>query len=298
MAGLFHAVMRKARWGAHRGGMFVAVDGATADGAPERREWHLVAERDAGPLIPSMAAAAVIRKVRAGKPPEAGARASTGDLELDDYEPLFVGRSIRTGFRSPTDTTTRAPLYRHIVGSAWSDLAPPLRAMHSLPAEGRHHASAAGLATVERGSNPLARLIATIMRFPREGRDVPVRVDFSSSPTGEVWRRTFAGRSFQSTQRRGEGRMQGLLAESFGPMTFGLAVVTANGGIELIVRRWRIFGVPLPRVLAPGGHARESAHDGRFNFDVEIGLPLVGRVVRYRGHLDPQTHAQALQTTP
>jgi hypothetical protein len=298
MAGVFHAVMRKARWGAHRGGMFVTVDGTTADGAPARREWHLVAEGDAGPLIPSMAAAAVIRKVRAGKPPAAGARASTGDLELDDYEPLFAGRSIRTGFRSSSDAAAGAPLYRHILGSAWDDLAPPIRAMHSLPTDGHHHACAAGRAAVERGRNPLARLIATIMRFPQDGRDVPVQVDFSSSPAGEVWRRTFAGRSFQSTQRRGEGRMQGLLAESFGPMTFGLAVVVVNGGIELIVRRWRIFGVPLPRVLAPGGHARESAQDGRFNFDVEIGLPLIGRVVRYRGHLDPQTHTQAIQTTP
>jgi len=46
-----------------------------------------------------------------------------------------------------------------------------------------------------------------------------------------------------------------------------------------------MFGIPLPRRLAPGGIAYESAEDGRFRFFVEITLPLIGLIVRYQGWL-------------
>jgi len=32
----------------------------------------------------------------------------------------------------------------------------------------------------------------------------------------------------------------------------------------------------------------KGADGGRFNFHVEIGLPLIGRIVRYRGWLMPR----------
>jgi hypothetical protein len=49
-----------------------------------------------------------------------------------------------------------------------------------------------------------------------------------------------------------------------------------------------LFGLPLPRGLAPRGDAFESAEDGRFNFNVEIGHLLTGLIVRYRGWLVPR----------
>ncbi len=54
MAGAIHFVTNHVRWGEHRGGMFVAVTGRGADGSPVLREWHLLAEGNDGPLIPSM----------------------------------------------------------------------------------------------------------------------------------------------------------------------------------------------------------------------------------------------------
>jgi hypothetical protein len=38
----------------------------------------------------------------------------------------------------------------------------------------------------------------------------------------------------------------------------------------------------MPRVAA-----YEHAADGRFNFSVDIGLPVFGRIVRYDGWLEP-----------
>src|SRR6185436_1521357 len=69
------------RWGEHRGGMYVEVQGARA-GAPAARSWHMIAEGDDGPFIPAMACAAFVRLCLAGKRPAPGARPATTDLEL------------------------------------------------------------------------------------------------------------------------------------------------------------------------------------------------------------------------
>ena len=75
-AGLFHAVITRFRWGEHRGGMFVAVNGTLADGEAVEHSWHMIAEGDDGPFVPSIPAYAIIGKYLAGNAPRAGARAS------------------------------------------------------------------------------------------------------------------------------------------------------------------------------------------------------------------------------
>ncbi len=97
-ARLFHFISRKARWGEHRGGMFVEVTGRRGDEVL-RRSWELIAEGDDGPFIPAMAAAAVIRRRLAGVPPPPGARAATCELTLADFAPFFSARRIATGVR-------------------------------------------------------------------------------------------------------------------------------------------------------------------------------------------------------
>src|ERR1700677_2855864 len=52
---LIHQVSNRVRWGEHRGGMFVDITGTDACGVPVTHSWHLLAEGDDGPLIPSMA---------------------------------------------------------------------------------------------------------------------------------------------------------------------------------------------------------------------------------------------------
>ena len=102
LAPLMSFVMGKVRWGEHRGGMFVEVDGVRPDGTPSTRSWHLLAEGDDGPLIPSMALQAVIERALDGRPPPPGARSAARDLELDDYAALFAGRTIFDAFATRT----------------------------------------------------------------------------------------------------------------------------------------------------------------------------------------------------
>jgi hypothetical protein len=289
---MFHAINRLA-WGEHRGGMFVEIEGTDRAGAPVRRSWHLVAEKESGPLIPSMAAEAIVRRCLAGKRPAPGARPATRELEVSDYVPLLARHQIAFGERrtcreaapraeaGPQSGLSADSLYQRVLGSAWSALPPSLREMHSVD----RSAVVAGRADVRRGKTLLARLVAAIIRFPAEGADVLVEVRFDVREGRETWTRRFAGRTFRSEQFEGTGRYERLICERFGPFTMGLALVASDGRLSLIVRDWSFLGIPLPRFLAPRSNSHESEQDGRFHFDVALSHPLTGLIVHYRGGL-------------
>ena len=283
LAPLFHAVLGRLRWGAHRGGMFVEIEGADDTGRAVRRSWHMLAEGDDGPLIPSMAIAAILRNELDGRRPAAGARAATGELELADYDTIFRPYAIRHAIRDDS-AVADAPLYQRMLAGAWDDLPATLRAMHNVTVGRVAH----GEADIERGSGFLAGLIAALFSFPKAARGAPTSVRFEAKDGVETWTRTFAGRIMRSRQWQGVGLWEGLLCESFGPFTFGLAVLTGEGRLRLVVRRWALLSLPLPIALAPRGHAVETEQDGRFRFDVAIGAPLIGTIVRYRGWLAPE----------
>jgi hypothetical protein len=280
-AALMYRTMNMLSWGEHRGGMFVSVEGTTFGGERIERSWHLLAEGEDGPLIPSMAAEAIIRHCLAGHPPAVGARAAATDLELGDYEPLFARCRITTGRRQTLPADDRTPLYCRLLGDAWELLPKPLQAMHELDSE----LTAEGVAEVECGHGLLARLAAHVIGFPQAGKDIPVKVSFRVRDGRELWQRTFAGRSFASIQEQGRGRFERLLCERFGPLNFGIALVLEDGRMRLVVQSWSLFGIPLPLALAPTGNSYEFAQDGRFHFHVEIGHPFTGLIVGYRGWL-------------
>ena len=281
-AGLMYRIAHLLRWGERRGGMFVEITGVGPEGEFARRSWHMIAEGDDGPFIPSMAAAAIIRRCLDGRAPVPGARPATSELELADYEALFAQRDIRAGVHESLPYT--APLYQRLLGAAWGSLPEPVRAMHDF----RDALVVEGRASVERGENVLARLLAALFGFPKAGQDVPLRVSFYVQDGRQIWRREFAGRAFQSTQEEGRGRFERLLCERFGPFAFGLALVLGNGRLSLVIRRWSAFGLPMALAFAPRGDAYEWVKDGRFNFHVELGLPVIGLIVRYRGWLVPR----------
>lgn len=276
---LFYAVLNRMRFGEHRGGMFIRARGISA-GKMVERSWHLLAEGDDGPYIPSMAIEAIIRKLLAGERPGAGARSSTGALTLADYDSVFQGRAIFTGFRADEP---EAPLYRRILGPAFDRLAPQVQALHGSAKPRRWH----GHAGVRRGRGMLARLAAAIVGFPPAAAHVPVTVTFAPEGSGERWTRDFGGRTFSSLQSAGTGKNDHLLVERFGPLCFAMALVVERDRLHLVPRRWSAFGVPMPKALLPHGRSFETEEDGRFRFEVEISTPLTGLIVAYRGQLDP-----------
>ena len=284
LAPIMHFVSHHLRWGAHRGGMFVEVEGANASGSTIRRSWHLLAEGDDGPFIPSMAVEAIIRAIRGGRAPAPGARAAVNDVELGQYEELFAKRQITTGVRE--EISEDQPLHRRILGKAWDELPSEIRDMHA----GEGISRARGRAQVERGRGALARLVASAIGFPETAEDVDVSVTFEAENGRESWKRIFGEKSFWSEQFAGRNRSARLLCERFGPLNFAMALVVDEGRLRLVLRRWSAFGIPLPLWLCPRASAHESVENGRFHFHVEIGHPLTGLIVRYRGWLVPSSN--------
>ncbi len=274
---LFYAVLNLMKFGEHRGGMFVRAHGMS-NGQKLEQSWHLLAEGDDGPYIPSMAIEAIIRNLLAGKRPESGARPATRALELADYNPLFAGRTIFTGFRKPDAT---APIYRQVLGSAFDSLPPRVQALHNA-SDVRHWA---GRAEISRGTGMIAKIIGRIIGFPEAGSGVPVSVTFTPESDGERWTRNFGGKIFSSLQTLGSGKNAYLLVERFGMVSVSLALVVDGNRLFLVPRRWSCFGIPLPKILLPDGESFDSEEDGQFEFDVEISVPVIGLIVAYHGTL-------------
>lgn len=174
-------------------------------------------------------------------------------------------------------------LYRQLLGEAYGRLPAPLQAMHDMREPARAH----GIATVERGHGLMPGLIGWVFGFPDSGDNVPLTVSFTKDRGREIWERDFAGKRLRSIQELGRGRQRGQLIERFGPFAFSMTAQVRNQQLYLDVSGAWFAGVPLPSILHPRALAFEHDADGRFNFHVELGLPLVGRLVQYSGWLEP-----------
>ncbi len=278
---LFHRVTHMARFGEDRGGLFVCVEGTDESGGEVEYSWHLVAEGDDGPFIPAMASEVLIRKCLAQNIPASGARSAESVLTLEDQAASFEKRSIHAGFRARRWPAAE-PVFEQILGPAYSRLPQAVRAFHGRQGDFKVH----GRAAIDRGRNPLSKLIAVILGFPEAAEDVPVTVEVTATPAGEIWRRTFGEKSFQSELKAGAERFEYLLQERFGPLRFGIALVVEADRLRWVMRRATFLGLTLPEFFLPRGEVFESGAADDFYFYVEIALPLIGLIVRYRGTLD------------
>jgi len=188
------------------------------------------------------------------------------------------------------DDTQNAPLpecrliYDAALGDGMDRLASPIRDFHRAAAPARF----GGRAAVVRGGNPLAQLVAVVMGMPRASADCAIEVVVTRAPSGtETWSRSFDGKGMVSRQELGAGRWAGLVVERIGAMAFAYAVIERGGELHLDIRGWTALGLPMPLWLGPRAVAFEHGADGRFNFDVDMALPLIGRIVHYRGWLVP-----------
>lgn len=280
LAPLFYKVLNLMKFGEHRGGMFIHVTGHQ-DGALVERSWHLLAEGDDGPYIPSMAIEAIVRKLLSNITPEHGARPATQALSLADYETLFEKRTLYMGFRGLPNKT--APLYRQVLGDAFDQFPPQVQAIH----DDTRDRTWTGTARVQRGTGLISKALGSAFGFPAPSTQIPVSVQFTPLKDGEKWTRRFGDQCFSSIQKPGTGRNDQLIAERFGPITVALALVQKDDKLFLIPRRWSLLGISLPKMLLPSGSSFETQVDGKFHFDVQISAPLIGLIVAYQGELEP-----------
>lgn len=260
--------------GSDRGAMRVEAWGVDDGGRALRAVWRLVAEPGEGPVTPGLPALAAIRAITAGRVAP-GARACVGVLTLED----IVAETAPHGLATET-VVERGALHARAIGPAFDGLPAAIRALHETPGRSlwRGEASTGGPA------GPLAALIARIVGFPGDQTACPAEVAIDADGTRSIWRRRIGGHAFASVlSRPGEG---GRVRERFGPVAMDLRLTPDGGRLVYRVEGWRFGPIPLPRVLAPRTTAHEEVDaEGRFVFDVEISLPLIGRLVRYRGWL-------------
>jgi hypothetical protein len=262
-----HPLQRLTAWaGSDRSAMAVTVK---APGVVRR--WTLIAERGDGPEIPTLAAFLLAEKILRGQV-QAGVSTAAGLLSLADFEPLFAGLAI---CHAVTEQP-HVPLYARAMGARFATLPPAVRGMHAVHGD----AGGQGEGSVWRGRG-LAWLIGRIMGFPPEGH-YPLHVAFAERDGRERWTRDFGGHRFTSElSLAGQG-----VAERFGPLRFLFDLPFDAEGLRMELRRWTLFGLPMPRWLGPRIAAREWQEAGRFRFEVAVSLPLIGPVVAYRGWLE------------
>ncbi len=187
---------------------------------------------------------------------------------------------------------TQRSLFARVLGdAAFSTLPHSVQALH----RARGTRAYTGQAEVQAGRAWLARLCAWATALPPSAACVPVRVEITSNHDTERWDRRF-GQHRMPSRFVADGN---LLLERIGLVAFGFALTVADGELIWSVRRVRVLGLPLPVRWFRGVRAREFEADGRYRFEVEATLPLVGLLVRYRGWLDvPAAASDAAAVLP
>lgn len=171
-------------------------------------------------------------------------------------------------------------LFQKLLGASFYSLPPAVRALHDVSGRGNY----AGRATIVRGRNPFARLCAALAGLPAAQADVAVTVGLDAAADGESWRRDFGGQKMHS-RLRGDGR---LLSERLGPVRFRFSLHAFDQALHWRVAAARLLGVlPLPASWFDGVRCREGEEGGRYTFQVEAALPLIGELIRYEGWLEP-----------
>lgn len=172
------------------------------------------------------------------------------------------------------------PLFAQVLGPEFEQLAPQVRALHSIPTRERW----SGQGEVLRGSHWLVAPCAWLARLPPTS-SVPVTVEFVIDTAGERWNRRFGSARMASRLWQRDGR----LFEQLGAVRFRFGLREEAGQILWRAERAWAFGVlPLPTRWFAQVQCRERERAGRYEFLVDVSMPLIGRLIRYEGWLLPE----------
>lgn len=139
---------------------------------------------------------------------------------------------------------------------------------------------ATGAATVEIGAW-VARLALRIVGLDMKAGPQAISVIFEPDGDGELWHRTFTTGRFTTRFERDPDNPCGLI-ELYGPFSFRYELATSDRRIDWQLRQARLFGIILPRILAPRISAAEWIDEqSQYYMQTSISLPLIGKVLRY-----------------
>ncbi len=258
-----------------RGGMYMCILGIDDAANPISQTWNLIASEGDGPFIPILAAEILTRRWLEQEPTP-GARPALSQISLSEFEKAFSSLAIKSEFG---DVKPAPYLFMRVLGENFDKLPEVVRIGHQVA----NTKIMPGRVDVVRGKNPLSQLVASIIGFAKTGTDQPITITMDLKNQKEVWTRTIDGKSFRSVLSKGVKPHE--IYERFGPVKFKMLFRIEDAKLHYDIVSAKLFGLPFPKFLLPKSISHERVQDGRFVFDVEIKLPVFGRLISYKGWL-------------
>lgn len=190
---------------------------------------------------------------------------------------LFGIREASAAIRMWRQTKTPLAITPHRACTGDFGVGSELGALHSEATLRR----AEGTATVEIGAWP-ARVALRMIGLDMSDGTQAISVTFEPDGNGELWHRTFTTGRFTTRFERAPDNARGLI-ELFGPFAFRYELATRDRRIDWRLYQVRLFGVVLPRILAPHISAAEWVDEqSQYQMQAFVSLPLLGKALGYR----------------
>ena len=176
---------------------------------------------------------------------------------------------------------TAPTLFERALGERFALLPRPLQRFHRL--SGRHELQ--GLVETDAPASALGRALAWCLGAPTRASHGALRFVLDAAPEVETWTRQFPLQTMRSQMRFAPGQV----VERMGPASLAFALEFSAGKLRMRLMGLRVLGIPCPAWLRPRLVAEEtadrSARGERVHFRIEASVPVIGRVVGYRGYL-------------
>ncbi|HEY0032274.1 MAG TPA: DUF4166 domain-containing protein [Devosia sp.] len=196
-------------------------------------------------------------------------------VSLKEMLNWYSGLSVETWTQS---VPQEASVFRQVLGANFNQLPEVTQRLH----RGWPAIIARGGATVLPAASVGSRLVARLFGLPTRAGELPLEVIIEAQGGREYWTRQFGEHTLRSVMQVDRG----LLEERFGPVAIAMRLTATATGLDMHPVKGRFAGIPLPRFLLPAVTARETCMAGRHCLEVDIALPIIGRLVAYRGSLE------------
>ena len=264
------------QFASERGGMFMLIQGKDKAGGDISLQWNLIASEGDGPFIPILAAEVLIKHwLKAA--PKPGARSAASAITLSEFETVFKSLSIKSEFAAPRPAP---PVFRQVLGADYETLPPALQNGHDVT----NFKTMTGRVDITRGKNLLTNLMANIIGFAKTQKSAPISITMDVRGHSEIWTRTIGTTDFKSVLSPSHKPHE--VFEQFGPTKFKMLFRVEDEKLHYDIIGASVLGIPLPKFLRPKSVTHEREENGKFIFDVDISLPLLGRLIAYKGWLE------------
>lgn len=175
----------------------------------------------------------------------------------------------------------KATLYQRILGDSFSELPPVLQQFHARTDGAR----AGGTVTVERGRGVLRRGLATILRLPPPGREIPLQLEVVTKNGREHWIRHFGDDYCLETIQWQE---DDLLIEKAGLLQFGFHLSVDESALTFQQQFCRLGKLPLLHFTTLAISATIRGKENGWQVEVIISTPILGVITTYQGEVSLQ----------